>query len=199
MSSRQPRFYRELAAWWPLFSPPAEYLETGVFYRELLEAACTSQPRTLLELGSGGGNHASHLKHELTLTLVDLSEGMLANTADTGSIQHNTADATLWFLHAAQRHVATTGDTDLAAQLVDPLGDVVRHHLAGTRYGIRIDPADGLLTQGVAGYSLTWMDAVVDGVPVTPRRGKAVELNALWINGLAALAELRRAWLTVRR
>ena len=63
-------------------------------------------------------------------------------------------------------------------------------HRAGTRYGIRID-TDGLLTQGADGVALTWMDAVVAGVPVTPRRGKAVELNALWINGLAALAGLR--------
>jgi predicted glycogen debranching enzyme len=66
----------------------------------------------------------------------------------------------------------------------------VTRHLAGCRYGIRIDP-DGLLTQGADGHALTWMDAVVDGVPVTPRRGKAVELNALWVNGLAALTGLR--------
>jgi SAM-dependent methyltransferase len=72
------RLYRELAAWWPLLSPPAEYLETATFYRELLEAACAAPPRTLLELGSGGGNNASHLKRHLTLTLVDLSPEMLA-------------------------------------------------------------------------------------------------------------------------
>jgi SAM-dependent methyltransferase len=76
--SGQPRLYRELAAWWPLLSPPGEYLETATFYRALLEAACASPPRTLLELGSGGGNHALHLKHDLALTLVDLSEDMLA-------------------------------------------------------------------------------------------------------------------------
>lgn len=76
--SDEPRLYRELAAWWPLLSPPEEYLETATFYRELLEAACETKPQTLLELGSGGGNHASHLKHELALTLVDLSEDMLA-------------------------------------------------------------------------------------------------------------------------
>jgi predicted glycogen debranching enzyme len=120
-----------------------------------------------------------------------LSEGMLANTADTGRTEYNTADATLWFLHAIDRHLVATGDTDLAAELVDALDAVVRAHLAGTRYGIRID-GDGLLTQGAEGKALTWMDAVVDGVPVTPRRGKAVELNALWINGLAALAQLRQ-------
>jgi predicted glycogen debranching enzyme len=115
---------------------------------------------------------------------------MLANTADTGRTEYNTADATLWFLHAIDRYLAATRDHDLAAELVDALDAVVRAHLAGTRYGIRIDD-DGLLTQGAEGKALTWMDAVVDGVPVTPRRGKAVELNALWINGLAALGDVR--------
>jgi predicted glycogen debranching enzyme len=119
-----------------------------------------------------------------------LSQGMLANTADTGRTEYNTADATLWLLHAVDRHVTATRDTDLAAELVEPLNTVVREHRAGTRYGIRID-TDGLLTQGAEGAALTWMDAVVDGRPVTPRRGKAVELNALWINGLSALAGLR--------
>jgi predicted glycogen debranching enzyme len=120
-----------------------------------------------------------------------LSEGMLANTADTGRTEYNTVDATLWFLHAVERHVARTGDTDLAASLVEPLDGVVAAHLAGTRYGIRVDPADGLLTQGADGYALTWMDARVDGVAVTPRTGKPVEINALWVNGLGALGSLR--------
>jgi predicted glycogen debranching enzyme len=121
-----------------------------------------------------------------------LSEGMLANCYDTGRVEHNTADGTLWFLHAVDRHVTATGDDDLAAELVGPLDEVIRAHLAGTRYGIRIDPDDSLLTQGADGYALTWMDAVVNGVAVTPRQGKAVELNALWVNGLAAVAGLRR-------
>jgi predicted glycogen debranching enzyme len=121
-----------------------------------------------------------------------LSDGMLANTADTGQVEYNTADATLWFLHAIDRHVTATGDSDLSAELVKPLDEVLRHHLDGTRYGIRVDPADGLLTQGGPGYALTWMDAVVGGTAITPRQGKAVELNALWINGIASLASLRR-------
>ena len=78
MSAPEPRLYRELAAWWPLLSPPEEYLETATFYRELLEASCAKPPRTLLELGSGGGNHALHLKSRFSLTLVDSSPGMLA-------------------------------------------------------------------------------------------------------------------------
>jgi predicted glycogen debranching enzyme len=120
-----------------------------------------------------------------------LSEGMLANTADTGELGYNTADATLWFLHAVERHVTATGDTALAADLLPALESVLKAHLEGTRYGIRVDPADGLLRQGVAGEALTWMDARVDGVPVTWRAGKAVDINALWCNGLAAIATLR--------
>jgi predicted glycogen debranching enzyme len=126
----------------------------------------------------------------LTAYAATLSEGMLANTADTGRTEYNTADATLWFLHAVDRHVAATGDTDLAASLVPALKSVVESHIAGTRYGIRVDPADGLLTQNDTPEkdALTWMDARVDGVPVTPRAGKAVDINALWVNGLGALS-----------
>jgi predicted glycogen debranching enzyme len=119
-----------------------------------------------------------------------LSEGMLANTADTGRTEYNTVDATLWLLHAADRHVTAVGDTDLAASLVPPLSEVIDAHVRGTRYGIAVDPADGLLTQGAPGAALTWMDARVEGAAVTPRAGKPVEVNALWINGLAALVAL---------
>jgi predicted glycogen debranching enzyme len=120
-----------------------------------------------------------------------LSEGMLANTADAGSTEYNTADGTLWFLHAVGRHVQRTGDRDLARELLPALSEVVDRHVQGTRFGIRVDPADGLLTQGADGMALTWMDARVDGRPVTQRAGKAVEVNALWINGLSLLA-----WMT---
>ncbi|MDA8292396.1 MAG: glycogen debranching enzyme N-terminal domain-containing protein [Actinomycetota bacterium] len=118
-----------------------------------------------------------------------LSEGMLANTADTGETTYNTVDATLWMLHSVGRHVELTGDLDLAAALAGPLSEAVAHHVAGTRFGIRVD-ADGLLTGGAPGVALTWMDARVDGVPVTARAGKPVEVNALWVSGLASLASL---------
>ncbi|MET7424979.1 amylo-alpha-1,6-glucosidase [Dactylosporangium sp. NPDC005555] len=119
-----------------------------------------------------------------------VSDGMLANTADTGTLEYNTADAALWFLHAAGRYVAVTGDLDIVAALADPMHEVLDHHLRGTRYGIAADPADALLTQGKPGFALTWMDARVDGVPVTDRHGKPVEINALWIAGLAGTAAL---------
>jgi predicted glycogen debranching enzyme len=119
-----------------------------------------------------------------------LSEGMLANTADTGTLEYNTVDGTLWFLHAVGRHVDRTRDLDLAAELTPKLVEVVEAHVRGTRYGIGVDATDGLLTAGAEGLALTWMDARVDGVPVTPRTGKPVEVNALWINGLATVAAL---------
>lgn len=140
-----------------------------------------------LFLGTGRAETGRELLRAYAATL---SEGMLANTADTGRTEYNTVDATLWFLHAVDRHVTVTGDTDLGAELFRALRGVVDQHLAGTRYGIKVDPADGLLRAGADGEALTWMDARVEGVPVTPRMGKPVEVNALWINGLRALATL---------
>jgi predicted glycogen debranching enzyme len=145
----------------------------------------TSYEGLLLETG-----RAVEGRELLTRAAATLSEGMLANTADTGELEYNTADGTLWFLHAVGRHVERTGDVDLASELVARLVEVVEAHVAGTRFGIRVDPADGLLGQGADGLALTWMDARVDGVPVTSRAGKAVEINALWINGLATVAGL---------
>ena len=104
---------------------------------------------------------------------------------------YHAADATLWYFHAVDRYVQTTGDRMMLRELLPTFRDIVRHHLEGTRFGIGVDPADGLLRQGAEGYQLTWMDAKVDGWVVTPRRGKAVEINALWYNALRLL----EAWL----
>ena len=120
-----------------------------------------------------------------------VSHGMLANTADVGGrLEYNTADATMWFLHAVCRHVEETADMALFDELTPTIGDIVDAHVAGTRYGIGVDPADGLLTQGAEGLALTWMDARVEGVAITPRAGKTVEINALWISSLARLAAI---------
>src|SRR5258707_12435987 len=100
---------------------------------------------------------------------------------------YHTADATLWFFHAVARYVAVTGDRDTLRKVLPILLDIVEHYVKGTRFGIGVDPADGLLRQGQEGYQLTWMDAKVDGWVVTPRRGKAVEINALWYNALRLL------------
>ncbi len=113
-----------------------------------------------------------------------LDGGMLPNTADTGSLEYNTVDGTLWFVHALDRYIHRTGDSDLAAVAAPWLRAIIDAHVGGARYGIRVD-SDGLLTQGQDGVALTWMDARIGDVPVTPRLGKPVEINGLWINALA--------------
>jgi SAM-dependent methyltransferase len=77
MTDRIPLLYGELAEWWPLLSAPEDYAEEAAFYRRAICAACAVPPRTLLELGSGGGNNASHLKGHFQMTLVDRSPDML--------------------------------------------------------------------------------------------------------------------------
>ncbi|MFO1127742.1 MAG: amylo-alpha-1,6-glucosidase [Rhodospirillales bacterium] len=121
---------------------------------------------------------------------VHIRDGLIPNLFPEHDSEgvYNTADATLWFFHALDRYLEVTGDRGLLRELLPKLTDIVRHHLAGTRFGIGIDPADGLLRQGEEGYQLTWMDAKVDDWVVTPRRGKAVEINALWYNALCLLA-----------
>jgi predicted glycogen debranching enzyme len=123
-----------------------------------------------------------------------IRDGLIPNMFPDGAREglYHTADATLWFFHAVQRYLEVTGDAETVRLLVPKLADVVAHHLRGTRFGIAVDPADGLLRQGEQGYQLTWMDAKVDDWVVTPRRGKAVEINALWYNALRLLDEWRQ-------
>ena len=120
-------------------------------------------------------------------------DGLIPNMFPDGAREglYHTADATLWFFHAIHRYVRATADTRTLQGLIPILADIVQHHLRGTRFGIGVDPADGLLRQGAEGYQLTWMDAKVDDWVVTPRRGKAVEINALWYNAL----RLMEGWL----
>jgi predicted glycogen debranching enzyme len=116
-------------------------------------------------------------------------DGLIPNMFPDGQNQglYHTADATLWYFHALERYVAVTDDRATLRALLPVFRDIADHHVRGTRFGIGIDPADGLLRQGAEGYQLTWMDAKVDGWVVTPRRGKAVEINALWYNALRLL------------
>jgi predicted glycogen debranching enzyme len=120
-------------------------------------------------------------------------DGLIPNLFPEGESEglYHTADATLWMFHAIDRYLEATGDRDLLRDLLPTLREIVAQHRRGTRFGIGVDPADGLLRQGAEGYQLTWMDAKVDGWVVTPRRGKAVEINALWYNAL----RLMEGWL----
>jgi predicted glycogen debranching enzyme len=107
---------------------------------------------------------------------------------------YHTADATLWFFHAIDRYVDATDDRETLRLLLPTLVDIVQRHVAGTRFSIGL-AADGLLSQGAPGYALTWMDAKVGDLVVTPRRGKAVEINALWYNALCLLGDwLEAEW-----
>ena len=116
-------------------------------------------------------------------------DGLIPNMFPEGQSQglYHTADATLWFFHALDRYVKATGDRATLRLILPKLIGIVEAHIKGTRFGIGLDPRDGLLKQGEQGYQLTWMDAKVDDWVVTPRRGKAVEINALWYNALRLL------------
>ncbi len=121
-----------------------------------------------------------------------VDRGMLPNCfPDVGAApQYNTADATLWMFHALDDYLEAHRDPDLLRELFPSLDD---HHSCareGTRYGIGVDPADGLLRAGEAGTQLTWMDAKHGDQVFTPRIGKPVEINALWLNALAVAARL---------
>ncbi|HKD05784.1 MAG TPA: amylo-alpha-1,6-glucosidase [Bryobacteraceae bacterium] len=101
---------------------------------------------------------------------------------------YHTADATMWFFHALARYLAASNDRVTLRLLLPKLIDIIDHHERGTDFGIHVDPVDGLLRQGAEGYQLTWMDAKVGDWVVTPRRGKAVEINALWYNALCLMS-----------
>ncbi|AKF09635.1 amylo-alpha-1,6-glucosidase [Sandaracinus amylolyticus] len=148
-----------------------------------------------LTLTTGRHNEAGYILRTFAHYVRD---GLIPNMFPEGKNDglYHTADATLWFFHALQRYVEVTQDRVTLRLLMPTLMDIVAHHMRGTRFGIGVDPDDGLLRQGAEGYQLTWMDAKVGDYVVTPRRGKAVEINALWYNALRcmqrwALDELR--------
>ena len=109
------------------------------------------------------------------------------STADEA--EYNSVDAGLWFIYALHAYRDATNDGQLIAELLPTVQRVIDACIKGTRFGIGIEPADGLLRAGEACTQLTWMDARVHGQPVTPRAGKAVEINALWYNALRSYAD----------
>ena len=122
----QPRLYHELAAWWPLMSAPEEYAEEAAFYLEQLTAASTVPLREVLELGSGGGNNASHLKAHFGMTLVEPAAGMLevsrALNPDCEHVQGDMRTVRLErqfdavFVHDAVCYMTTEADLRLAIE-----------------------------------------------------------------------------------
>ena len=123
-----------------------------------------------------------------------VDQGMLPNRfpeADE-TPEYNTVDATLWYFEAIRAYHAATGDDALLRELYPLLQEIIEWHQRGTRYNIQVDPADGLLYAGEPGVQLTWMDAKVNDLVVTPRIGKPVEINALWYNTLCSIADFAR-------
>ncbi len=121
-----------------------------------------------------------------------VDRGMLPNRfADAGeTLEYNTADATLWMFQALSDYLDARRDADLVRDLFPTLAAIIHAHVDGTRYGIHVDPEDGLLRAGEHGSQLTWMDARQGDHAFTPRIGKPVEINALWLNALDVAARL---------
>src|SRR6267154_513266 len=120
--------------------------------------------------------------------------GMLPNNfPDSGGRpEYNTVDAALWYFEAVRQYFEATQDAVTLQKLFPVLAGMIDAHIAGTRYNIHVDPADGLLYAGAPGVQLTWMDAKIGDWVVTPRAGKPVEINALWINALETMAGFAR-------
>lgn len=121
-----------------------------------------------------------------------ISEGMLPNRFPDagGEAEYNTVDATLWYFEAVRAYLAATGDVaTVRDHIYGKLAEIVAWHLKGTRYNIHVD-TDGLLYAGEAGVQLTWMDAKIGDLVVTPRIGKPVEVQALWYNALCIMVDL---------
>src|ERR1700690_2022021 len=123
-----------------------------------------------------------------------VDRGMLPNRfpdADE-TPEYNTVDATLWFIEAVRSYLAYTDDLDFVDnELYRVLTEIVSWHVVGTRFGIKVD-SNGLLSSVELGVQLTWMDAKVGDWVVTPRRGKPVEIQALWYNALCVMEDIAR-------
>ncbi len=123
-----------------------------------------------------------------------LSQGMIPNRfPDAGDeAEYNTVDATLWYFEAIRAYVEKTGNYDFVREnLYEKLAETIVWHLRGTRYNIHVD-TDGLLYAGAEGTQLTWMDAKIGDLVITPRIGKPVEIQALWYNALKIMADFAR-------
>ncbi|HEX2974047.1 MAG TPA: amylo-alpha-1,6-glucosidase [Tepidisphaeraceae bacterium] len=128
----------------------------------------------------------------LSLFAEYVSEGMIPNRFDDyrNEPHYNTVDASLWFIHACYEYLRHTGDHQtFNSRLLDACRAIVTGYRHGTRFHIKMDEADGLISAGDPSSQLTWMDAKFDNIVFTPRHGKAVEINALWYNALKCLGE----------
>ena len=133
--------------------------------------------------------HVDEAKYILIDYASQMRNGLIPNRFVEGaSPDYNTVDASLWFANAAYRVLEASWDSAFARQISPTLHQILEWHQTGTDFGIVVDQADGLLMQGDMDTQLTWMDAKIGDWVVTPRYGKPVEINGLWINALRAVA-----------
>ncbi len=120
-----------------------------------------------------------------------LDQGLIPNRFPDGgqAPEYDTMDATLWLFQALAAYLRVSGDWRFIVDRLEALEGIIDWHVRGTRHNIRVDEGDGLLAGGEEGYALTWMDARVHDWVVTPRRGKPIEINALWYNALRLMAD----------
>ncbi len=131
-------------------------------------------------------------KRVLSVFAKYVSQGMIPNRFDdyNNTPHYNTVDASLWFIHACHEYLKHTQDDQTYKSVLQPAcAAIVQGYKNGTRFQIKMDEADGLISQGDWNTQLTWMDAKCDGIAFTPRQGKAVEINALWYHALRLMGE----------
>lgn len=128
-----------------------------------------------------------------------VQDGLLPNLFPEGAQAglYHTVDASLWYFHAVQRYLQHTRDDEILTKLMPVLRDIIEHHMAGTRFGIHMDAEDGLIHANSPLHPLTWMDAHMGDLIVTPRRGKPVEIQALWYNALRLMSKWERSSATL--
>jgi glycogen debranching enzyme len=136
----------------------------------------------------------SNAQHILRYLARYFQQGMLPNRLPTSahSLKEDdfeSIDTSLWYFYALDHYLQTTHDYDLLADVYQRLVDTISWYIQGTYHGIHVNPQDGLLEAQQSGTALTWMNARVNGAPVTPRQGKPVEVNALWYHALCLMDE----------
>jgi glycogen debranching enzyme len=163
----------------------AGYPWFGVWSRDSAISLCG------LALVTGRAEFAKSLLRNAA-TFID--GGMLPNyfPEHGETTQFNSVDAALWFVESVRQYLDATRDLEFAREIFPTLAEIANNYSRGTRFGIHADAADGLLFAGEVNTNLTWMDAQADGKSITPRVGKPVEINALWINALETLAVIAR-------
>jgi predicted glycogen debranching enzyme len=137
----------------------------------------------------------AHIARQILLAFSRyVDAGMLPNNFPDagGKPEYNTVDAALWYFESIRQYFDATQDAVTLQKLFPVLVSMIDAHVSGTRFNIHVDPADGLLYAGAPGVQLTWMDAKIGDWVVTPRTGKPVEINALWINALESMAGFAR-------